>query len=168
MWRAVAMGALVATATLSGAPKAEAGDARAMASAHAWLGVAMENAEEAAPNGVRVKHVVRGSPAEKAGLREGDAIVRLDGARVGSAGEVTRIVGEHAPGDAIVAVVMRAAKEMSLRIALAPRPSGDEMLRMDRVGAFAPAWPGVEPVGAAPRSLAALRGRVVLLDFWAT
>ncbi len=42
------------------------------------------------------------------------------------------------------------------------------MLRMDLVGAFAPAFVSIEPIGDAPASLASLRGKVVLLDFWAT
>src|SRR5205823_5841908 len=48
------------------------------------------------------------------------------------------------------------------------RPTLDEMTRMDRVGAFAPAWVNVEPIGDGPRSVAQLRGKVVVLDFWAT
>jgi thiol-disulfide isomerase/thioredoxin len=37
------------------------------------------------------------------------------------------------------------------------------------VGAFAPTWKGIETVsGAFPPSIGSLRGRVVLLDFWAT
>jgi thiol-disulfide isomerase/thioredoxin len=118
--------------------------------------------------GVLVKHVVHGSPAEKAGLKDGDAILTVDGVRVASPEEVTRTVGGHRPGDTIAATISRANAALSLRIPLAPRPSGDEMLRMDRVGLFAPAWVGVEPVGTAPASVAALRGNVVVLDFWAT
>jgi thiol-disulfide isomerase/thioredoxin len=146
---------------------AHAGDVAPHAvSGHAWLGVAMENA--ASGEGVRVRHVVRGSPAEKAGVRDGDVIAALDGARVATATEVTRAVSGRAPGEVVTATVIRAAKPMAVKITLADRPTSDEMLRMDRVGAFAPAWSGVEPIGGAPRSMAALRGRVVLLDFWAT
>jgi thiol-disulfide isomerase/thioredoxin len=123
----------------------------------------------AGASGVRVRHVLRGSPAEKAGLKEGDLIRAIDGEQVASPEDVSRIVAGHEPGDAIVASLARADDALSLKIPLAPRPSPDEMLRMDRVGAFAPAWVGVEPVGGeAPVSLAALRGKVVLLDFWAT
>jgi peroxiredoxin len=42
------------------------------------------------------------------------------------------------------------------------------MLRMDHVGSPAPAWEGLEPTSGFPASLAGLRGRVVVVDFWAT
>jgi thiol-disulfide isomerase/thioredoxin len=133
---------------------------------HAWLGVAMEKTE--ATGGVHVRRVLRGSPAEKAGLKEGDVIHAVDGEKVALPADVTRIVSSHAPGDAIVASVSRAQDSLSLKVSLAARPSQDEMLRMDRVGVFAPPWVGVEPVGDAPASLSVLKGKVVLLDFWAT
>jgi thiol-disulfide isomerase/thioredoxin len=141
------------------------GEARSLAS-HAWLGIAMEKG--GATPGVHVKHVLRGSPAEKAGLKEGDLIHSIDGEEVSAPDDVTRIVVGHAPGDAIVAHVSRAQAPLSIQVSLAARPSASEMLRMDLLGAFAPAWVGVEPVGTAPPALANLRGKVVLLDFWAT
>jgi thiol-disulfide isomerase/thioredoxin len=42
-------------------------------------------------------------------------------------------------------------------------------MRMDLIGALAPAWRDIETVsGSFPPSVTAARGRVVLLDFWAT
>ena len=99
----------------------------------AWLGIAMERAADAA--GVRVKHVLRGSPAEKAGLKDGDLIRAIDGEKVASPDDVSRIVGSHEPGEGIVASLSRAQDSLSMKIALASRPAADEMLRMDRVGA---------------------------------
>jgi thiol-disulfide isomerase/thioredoxin len=162
-------GFALALALTSPLPASAAGSVGAEAhlfASHAWLGVAMEKAPAA--EGVHVRHVLRGSPADKAGLKEGDLLRAIDGVKVASPEDVTRIVGSHEPGDAIVATLTRAQDALSLKIPLAIRPSADEMLRMDRVGAFAPAWVGVEPVGDAPASLSSLRGKVVVLDFWAT
>ncbi len=161
--------ALIAAAGIVGdVPPAIAADAPVgrVTVGHAWLGVAMEKTSLA--DGVRVAHVVRGSPADKAGLKEGDAIHAIDGTKVASPQDVTRLVADHDPGDAIVATITRADVAMSVHVSLDARPSPDDVTRMDRVGAFAPEWVGVEPVGSAPSHVASLRGKVVLLDFWAT
>jgi thiol-disulfide isomerase/thioredoxin len=118
--------------------------------------------------GVRVTHVMRGSPADKAGLRQGDLIRAIDREKVASPEDVSRIVWNHAPGDPILASLSRAEDTLAIRVALVARPSTAEMLRMDRVGAFAPLWVDVEPIGEAPTSIASLHGKVVVLDFWAT
>jgi thiol-disulfide isomerase/thioredoxin len=126
----------------------------------------MERAGEV--GGVRVRHVLRGSPAEAAGLKDGDIVLSLDGEKVRAPEDVSHLIAGHSPGDSVVAAVSRPAGTVSLRVSLVVRPAPDELLRMDRLGAFAPTWIGVEPVGGAPSSLSALRGKVVLLDFWAT
>ena len=138
-----------------------------MGGAPGWLGVAMEPGG-GTPAGVGVRHVVRTSPAEKAGVKEGDRIVKVDGGGVARAVDVTRVVSGHAPGEIVAIAVQRDGKEVALKVTLEPRPTADEMLRMDHLGAVAPAWKNVAPVGGAPKSLADLRGRVVVLDFWAT
>ena len=137
-----------------------------LAAVHGWLGVGMDTGTVA--DGVLVKHVVRGSPAEKAGVKDGDRLLRVDGKAVGSASEVTRLVSGHGAGDVLAVGVARAGKEIAIKVALEARPSPDEVMRMDHVGAFAPAWSSVEAVGAAPKTVAALRGRVALIDFWAS
>jgi thiol-disulfide isomerase/thioredoxin len=137
----------------------------AQQTAPGWLGVSMD---AGAPEGVLVKHVVRASPAEKAGLKQGDRIVRVDAQTVTRATEVTRAVSQHGAGEVVAVVVTRSGKEAAIKVTLEPRPSADEMLRMDHVGAFAPAWTNVAPIGGAPKTLAQLKGRVVLIDFWAS
>ncbi|MBV9950044.1 MAG: redoxin domain-containing protein, partial [Myxococcales bacterium] len=109
------------------------------------------------------------SPAETAGLREGDRLVRVAGSSVARGPDVVQAVAANAIGDSVDVTFVRAGKEQSARVTLAPYPSPDDMMRMDLVGSSAPALRDVEGVsGAFPSSLAALRGRVVLLDFWAT
>jgi thiol-disulfide isomerase/thioredoxin len=130
-----------------------------------WLGVAMDVDAQ----GVRVGHVVRGSPASNAGLQEGDHIVRVGGVSIARAGDVSQAVSASAVGDRIAVDYVRGATKKSTTAVLAPFPSQDDMMRMDLVGAAAPAWSDTQSVaGSFPASLAALRGKVVVLDFWAT
>lgn len=132
-----------------------------------WLGVSMDSKKDV--SGVTVKHVIRSSPAAKAGIREGDRLLKVDGRSVATSQEVVGVVAAHAVGDMLPVVIARAGAESTLRVRLAAFPTADEMVRMDHVGNIAPAWKGVSAVsGSVPASIAALRGRVVLLDFWAT
>jgi thiol-disulfide isomerase/thioredoxin len=147
-------------------PEASAAEGDLARSAPAWLGVSMETMS--AGGGVRILHVVRGSPAEKAGLKVGDEVRAVDGLPVAAAADVTRAVALHAPGDVIDATVARDARTFDVRISLAARPGGEQMIRMDRVGYAAPEWVDLKPLGAAPASVASLHGKVVLVDFWAT
>ncbi|MFO0679533.1 MAG: trypsin-like peptidase domain-containing protein [Polyangiaceae bacterium] len=50
------------------------------------------------PKGALVNQVEVGSPADKAGVKEGDVIVQVDGKDVPNAQELPRIVARHAPG----------------------------------------------------------------------
>lgn len=67
--------------------------------------------EEGAPAlqgpGVRIDEVTPGSPAEKAGLKEGDVVVEFDGERVRSARQFTRLVQETADGRTVKMAILR-------------------------------------------------------------
>jgi thiol-disulfide isomerase/thioredoxin len=153
--------ASLVTVLASPAAMADSSDARP------WLGVAMD--VDAQNPGVRVGHVVKGSPADKAGLREGDRVLRVSGTAVARGSDVVRVVSTLGVGDTVELAFARAGREQTVRATLAPFPSPDDMMRMDLVGSFAPGWKDVVGVsGAFPATLAAEHGRVVLLDFWAT
>jgi thiol-disulfide isomerase/thioredoxin len=134
---------------------------------HAWLGVAMDS-DNASP-GVRVGHVVRRSPADAGGIREGDRLLRIGQTSVMRGGEVVRAIAASAVGEVVEIALVRGGTQRTVRVTLTAHPSEDDMMRMDLIGAVAPAWRDIETVsGSFPPSVAAVRGRVVLLDFWAT
>ncbi len=72
----------------------------------ARLGVVLEDVRAddvtrlklAEERGALVKEVVKGSAAEKAGLKDGDVILSYQGERVGSAAQLRRLVRETPPG----------------------------------------------------------------------
>jgi thiol-disulfide isomerase/thioredoxin len=134
---------------------------------HGWLGISM--AQDVDVRGVVVDHVVRGSPADHAGIRAGDRVVRVATGQITRGGDVVRAVASHPVGDVLDVGFVHAGVARTARVTLAAFPSPDEMMRMDLVGTFPPPLSDVRAVsGSFPASLAAMRGRVVVLDFWAT
>lgn len=129
-----------------------------------WLGVQMADVD----GGVLVRHVLRGSPAEKAGLRDGDVILTVERAPVTRPTDVSSAVSQHAPGDPLALTLRRGGQTIPVTARLEARPSSEETLTRDLVGSPAPAWVDTTPVAGAPASLNALRGKVIVLDFWAS
>ena len=130
-----------------------------------WLGVEMGTGGTSVP----VHHVVRGSPADKAGIKDGDQIVQVDGSAVATPTEVTRAVAGHSAGDQVRIMIRRGGQTQAITVTLAPRPSADDILRMEYVGTFAPPLSGLSSAsGTVPASMNALRGRVAVIEFWAT
>jgi serine protease Do len=66
--------------------------------------------------------ILKGSPAEKAGLKEGDVIVEVDGKKLDENQSLGIIVREHKVGDTIVLKIIRggATKTISVKLEEAP------------------------------------------------
>jgi S1-C subfamily serine protease len=64
-----------------------------------------------------------GSPAEQAGVRAGDVLVRFASHEIRDIYDYTRVLGEQKPGDRVEAVVRRDGAEVALTLTLAARPS---------------------------------------------
>jgi S1-C subfamily serine protease len=62
--------------------------------------------------------IMPGSPAEKAGLKNGDIITKVGGVNVGASGGVSSLVAEYAPGEKIEITVLRDGKSIMLQITL--------------------------------------------------
>lgn len=73
----------------------------------AYLGVQLREETEREEGGARVLHVVEDSPAAKAGIEEGDIIVRFDGHTVRGPMSLTQRIHEKSPGDRVSITVIR-------------------------------------------------------------
>ena len=62
--------------------------------------------------------VVSGSPADKAGIKKGDVIVKVNDIEVGSRGSVASLVAEYAPGDTIELTINRGGTERVVKVTL--------------------------------------------------
>lgn len=111
----------------------------------AYLGVATEditkenmarfNMREV--RGVGVTEVMKDSPAEKAGLRKDDVILRFDGESVTSVRKLTRLVGESSADQIVRLTISRGGAEQEVTVTLTKRnfngilrgQIGDDVLR---------------------------------------
>lgn len=78
----------------------------------AQIGVTVDDAA----NGVRIEDVDPDSPASKAGLRSGDVVVEVDGERVRSARQFSRLIQESPTGRSVTLGVMRDGARQSIEV----------------------------------------------------
>jgi membrane-associated protease RseP (regulator of RpoE activity) len=81
------------------------------------------------PRGVGVTQVAKDSPAEKAGLRKGDVILRLDGENVTSARKLNRLISEVAPDQTVRISISRGGAEQELSATVGKRQNTMALLQ---------------------------------------
>jgi thiol-disulfide isomerase/thioredoxin len=132
--------------------------------ARPWLGVAIEKGKE----GVRVKEVLQGTPAEGAGLKADDEILAVDARVVHAPEELIAAVVDAGIGTTVTVSFKRGAETKKQTVQLVAKPDELKLLQQRLVGAPAPGFDLPVVAGGAPGKLAALKGQVVLVEFWAT
>lgn len=107
-----------------------------------FVGVTLAEADE----GVEIKSVTAGSPAEEAGLKKGDLIRAIDGEEMDSVEAVTDRASDAEPGDELTFTVERDGEQQDIDVVLAERSffeAAPGRLR-ERLGDFdwGDLWPG--------------------------
>jgi S1-C subfamily serine protease len=64
------------------------------------VGVSTREQQEGLP-GVIIHEVLRGGPAQQAGLQDGDVLISIDGVQLNSATSLTTMLDRHYPGDVV-------------------------------------------------------------------
>nr|WP_242480610.1 DegQ family serine endoprotease [Rhodovibrio sodomensis] len=99
----------------------EYGDVR-----RAWLGVRIQSVTEELAEGLRLEEprgalvasVSEGGPADSAGIKQGDVILRFDGEEVGEMRELPRMVAETRIGKTVDVVVWRKGERRTVQVDL--------------------------------------------------
>jgi membrane-associated protease RseP (regulator of RpoE activity) len=90
--------------------------------------------------GVGVTQVVKDSPAEKAGIRKDDVILRIDGENVNSVRKLNRLISEMAPDHSVRVTVSRGGAEQEVTATIGKRNNssfaGDLFSREPRAWKF--------------------------------
>lgn len=89
--------------------------------AHPYLGVA--TGESAGTEGALVASVAAGGPADAAGLRQGDVVTAIGGARVSDGGDLVAAVAARDPGDEVGVTVRRGSETLTVTVTLGTQPA---------------------------------------------
>lgn len=97
-----------------------------------YLGISMQQYESemakamgAPEKGALVQSLSAGGPADKAGIRRGDVITKVDGKPISNSRDVQRQVLTHRVGDAVALEVWRDGKMLTLSVKAGELPSDD-------------------------------------------
>ncbi|HBZ49398.1 MAG TPA: serine peptidase [Halieaceae bacterium] len=101
-----------------------------------WLGVSIQNIDKTLaegfglerPAGALVSSVMKDSPADAAGIREGDVILEFDGEFIETSTQLPHVVGLIKPGSEVKVRLMREGSERTIKVkvgALAARDGAD-------------------------------------------
>ena len=76
----------------------------------AMLGVTTEQADK----GVEIQTITKESAAEKAGLKKGDIITKIDDEKIESPDDLSEAIQDHKPGDKVTVTYLRDKKEQKV------------------------------------------------------
>ncbi len=93
---------------------------------HGRLGVAVQEVNQAfadsfkldKPEGALVSNIEKGGPGDKAGLKAGDVIRKVDGQAIVSSGDLPAVIGQQAPGKKVTLEVWRQGERQELQAKL--------------------------------------------------
>jgi len=101
-----------------------------------WLGVYIQEVTEdiaeslgmKEPRGALVSEVIKGSPAEEAGIKRGDVIISFEGKEVKNSRELPTMVASTEVGKVVDVKVLRDGKPVTLKVKIGKMPEEGEVI----------------------------------------
>jgi serine protease Do len=120
-----------------------------------WLGVKIQNIDEdtaaslglSEAKGALVTEVTTPGPAAEAGLKNGDAILSVNGDKVADSRDLARRIAGFAPSSSVEVHVLRGQKEETITVKLGQFPSGKELARVESDGKSEPQGTAMDQLG---------------------
>jgi serine protease Do len=109
-----------------------------------YVGITMQNIDANiarafdlnTPEGVLIASVADDSPADEAGLREGDVIIEADGRKMANMAQFRGYVASTAPGDEIKLRVLRESDAINVTVTVDEMPSEEVLARAGSRGLY--------------------------------
>jgi serine protease Do len=104
-----------------------------------WLGVKIQNIDEdtaaslglTEPKGALVTEVTTPGPAAEAGLKNGDAILSVNGTAVADSRDLARQIAGYSPSAKVDVRILRGQKEQTIPVKLGKFPTGKELAKVE-------------------------------------
>jgi serine protease Do len=114
-----------------------------------WLGVKIQNIDEdtaaslglTEPKGALITEVTTPGPAAEAGLKNGDAILSVNGSAVADSRDLARQIAGFSPSAKVDVRILRGQKEQTIPVKLGKFPSGKELAKVESSKPDDPAQP---------------------------
>jgi serine protease Do len=96
---------------------------------HVWIGIQGTDVDPTTAKGLGIDggalvgSIVKGSPADKAGLLVRDVIIQCDGHQVDTMGTLVVLLRDRKPGDVVGLLVRRGSQDKHMTISLVERPA---------------------------------------------
>lgn len=108
-------------------PKLKNGEVR-----RGWLGVHLQGMDDKLAKtfglknaeGALVADVIKGDPADKAGIKGGDVILKIDDKSIKDQRDLINIIGSKSPGDKVTLNIIRNGKKLDITVVLGSRKDG--------------------------------------------
>jgi len=92
----------------------------------AYLGISMEPVDQtmgealgmSQPRGIFLQHILEDSPAEKAKLKQGDVLLKVNGEEVNQANQVQSRIFRMSPGEKVTLTILRDSEERKVKVTL--------------------------------------------------
>jgi serine protease Do len=104
-----------------------------------WLGVKIQNVDEdtaaslglGEAKGALVTEVTTPGPAAEAGLKNGDAILSVNGTKIADSRDLARQIAAFAPNTKVDVRILRGQKEQNVAVKLGSFPTGKELAKAE-------------------------------------
>ena len=95
---------------------------------HAWLGITLDEKTVTVDGAQRraaiLQSVTSGTPADKAGLRSGDAVIAVNGTQVNGSDSLVALVRQFRPNTKVTLTVVRNGSKQDIQVTLGTIPNG--------------------------------------------